>query len=120
MPALDYRALRGGIDIAAVLDLLHFVPHQRRGDQLRGPCPLHAASSNGRPHANGRSFSVNLSRNAYRCFHCGSRGNQLDLWAAATQLPLYHAAIDLCARLNHPIPQLPRQRTPPTKLRPAT
>jgi DNA primase len=113
MPALDYRALRREIGIAAVLDLLHFVPQKRRGDQLGGRCPLHRAR------CAGHAFSANLRRNAYRCFQCGSCGNQLDLWAAATQQPLYQAAIDLCAKLNQPVPWLP-QRTRQTKFRPAT
>jgi len=46
--------------------------------------------------------------NAYRCFHCGSAGNQLDLWVAATKQPLYQAAIELCQRLDRPISRLPR------------
>jgi hypothetical protein len=53
-----------------------------------------------------RSFSANLRKQAYQCFRCGSAGNQLDLWAAATHQPIYPATIDLCQRLGVPIPQL--------------
>jgi len=115
MAAIDYRVLRREISLAAVLNLLRFAPARHRGGQVRGPCPLHAS-----PRLKSRSFSVSLPRNAYRCFHCGSRGNQLDLWAAATQQPPYQAAIDLCGRLNQPVPWLPRQRTRPIKFRSAT
>jgi len=110
MPALDYRALRRQIGLAAVLHLLGFVPHQRRGDQVRGRCPLHQQAG-----PTSRSFSANLKRNAYRCFRCGSAGNQLDFWAAATQQPLYQAAIDLCGKLNQPLPRLATRRTRKTK-----
>lgn len=44
-------------------------PIARRGEQVRGPCPIHCA---GRPPS--RSFSANLKKNAYRCFRCGSCG----------------------------------------------
>jgi len=86
-----------------VLQLLGFVAAETAGQQVRGTCPIHRSSS-----APSRSFSAHLGKNAYRCFHCGSAGNQLDLWAAAMKLPLYDAAIDLCARLERPIPRLSR------------
>jgi DNA primase len=102
MPAIDYRMLRREIDIKAVLKLLGFVPTSRRGDQVRGPCPIHRSQN--------KSFSANLAGNVYRCFRCGSAGNQLDLWAAAKQLPLHQAAKDLCEKLHHPLPLLPRSQ----------
>lgn len=106
MAGIDYRALRREIGIDAVLNLLGFVPAQRHGSQVRGPCPIHRS-----PRLESRSFSANLARNAYRCFACGSAGNQLDLWMAATQLPLHQAARDLCERLHHPPPRLPSSPT---------
>jgi DNA primase len=106
MPGIDYRALRCGIGLAAVLDLLAFAPQKRRGDQVRGPCPIHAPTQQAK-----QSFSAHLRRNAYRCFYCGSAGNQLDLCAAVTRQPLYQAAIELCEKLNHPVPWLPGRET---------
>ena len=100
MAAIDYRALRAEIGLEAVLKLLGFVAAGRRGDQVRGPCPLHA------PRSGSRSFSAHLTRNAYRCFRCGSAGNQLDLWTSATGLPLHQAAIDLCVKLHRDVPWL--------------
>jgi DNA primase len=104
MAGIDFGALRFEVGMATVLDLLGFVPWQRRGDQLRGPCPVHRSHS-----PKSRSFSVNLARNACRCFHCGLSGNQLDLWAVATRQPLYQAAIDLCEKLHRPVPRLGRR-----------
>jgi len=115
MARVDYRTLRRDVALQAVLELLGFIPQRRRGGQLRGPCPIHAPRG-----AAGRSFSANLPRNAYRCFHCGSMGNQLDLWAAATRQPLYQAAIDLCDKLNHPVPWLPSRDTGRRKFPPGT
>jgi|GEM_PF-3342163 len=51
-----------------------------------------------------RSFSVNVAIGRYYCHGCHSHGNQLELWAAATKLPLYQAAIDVCHRLGCEVP----------------
>jgi len=41
MAGIDFQALRSEVSIAEVLRLLGFVPSQRRGGQVRGPCPVH-------------------------------------------------------------------------------
>ena len=107
MPAIDFRVLRAAIALDAVLKLSGFVCLQRRGGQARGSCPIHAPKRTG-----GRSFSACLDRNVYRCFHCGSAGNQLDLWAAVTRQPLHQAAIDLCEKLRRPVPWLSLPQKP--------
>ena len=101
MPGIDFQRVRETVTMAQVLELLGFVPVERSGDQLRGPCPLHGASS-----PRSRSFSVSLPRNAFRCFGCGRSGNQLDLWAGAQGLTVYEAAVDLCNQLNVDPPRL--------------
>lgn len=103
-PALDFAAVRAALSIAAVLQLLGCRP-QRRGDSHRGPCPLHGSSA-----GTSRCFSVNHTSNVFQCFKCGRRGNALDLWAAATQQAPYDAALDLCQRLNLPLPTLSSNR----------
>lgn len=87
--------------MAQVLELLGFVPREQSGDEVRGCCPVH-----GRTSARSRSFSANLKRNVYQCFGCGSAGNHLDLYAAATQQTLYAAAIELCNRVGCAVPWL--------------
>jgi hypothetical protein len=82
-----------------VLDLLGFAACGRSDSQLRGPCPLHGSTS-----GRSRSFSANPARNAYRCIKVGSAGNQLDLWAAANNMTVYDAALDLCKRLGVEVP----------------
>src|SRR5262245_14696717 len=107
VPSLDYQAVRAAISLAQVLELVGFVVWKRRGDQLRGPCPIHDS-----PSSKSRTFSAHLGRNAYRCFKCGSQGNQLDLWAAVTNLDLHTATLGLCERLNVDVPQLHRTSPP--------
>ena len=60
--------------------------------QYRGPCPIHVSDGKRR-----RSFSVNLDKQAFRCFHpeCGAQGNVLDLWGAVRGLSLRQAGLDL-------------------------
>ena len=53
MAGIDFRVLRCEVGMDAVLDLLGFVPTQRRGGQVRGPCPVHKP-----PQPASRSFSA--------------------------------------------------------------
>ena len=99
MPGINFQALRSEVTISQVLDLVGFVPGRRRGEQLRGPCPIHRSQT-----PDSRTFSVNVKRNTYRCFKCRSAGNQLDLWAAATNQELYSATLELCKKLNLVVP----------------
>ena len=102
MPGIDFRQLRANVTMAEVLDLLGFAVESRRGDQVRGACPLHASSEQGKQ----RSFSAHLGRHTFQCFKCGASGNHLDLWAKAKKQSIYEAALDLCARLNKVTPWL--------------
>jgi transposase len=92
-PRVDYAFLREQITMEQVLAHLGLLSRLRGGgQQRRSACPLHS-----HPGAAGRTFSVNLSKNIFRCFHaeCGAQGNALDLWGAVHRLPLYEAALHL-------------------------
>jgi DNA primase len=99
MPSLSFAEVRARIPSAEVLNLIGFVPCERSGDQLRGPCPIHRSST-----PTSRSFSANLKLHVYKCFKCGSQGNQLDLDASVTKQGLFEAAVALCEQLHHEIP----------------
>jgi DNA primase len=103
VPGIDFDRVRTEITMEQVLSLLRFQPSTRSGVQWYGSCPLHELTS-GRV----RSFSVNVAIGRYFCHRCGSRGNQLDLWVAATKTPLHQAAIDLCRRLGRDVPWIRR------------
>lgn len=92
---IDFVKLKQQVTISQVLGLIEYRPVSMKGPQLRGPCPIHKSSSE-----RSRSFSVNIEKNAYQCFGCGSKGNQLDLAAEVFGLPLYEAAKELCHRLG--------------------
>ena len=103
MPGVDFGRVRALVTMEQVLSLLRFEPSGRTGSQWYGRCPLHESGPRHR-----RSFSVNVALGRYCCHRCGSRGNQLELWAAATKLPLHQAAIDLCRRLGRDVPWIRR------------
>jgi len=105
MPALDFREARARLQLAEVLDLLGFEPSNRRGDQVRGPCPLHRSRTRA-----SRAFAAHLGKNIWYCFGCGAGGNALDLWLALTRQPLHAAVIDLYTRLGREVPRLRHSR----------
>lgn len=106
-PAIDFAAAKSAIPMTAVLHMLGFQANSTRGAQHRGPCPLHGSTA-----ATSRCFSAHLHQHMFHCFKCGRSGNALDLWAQATKQTPYDAAIDLCRRLNLPLPlsNSPRNR----------
>jgi transposase InsO family protein len=106
-PAIDFAALKAAITIVQVLALLGFTPRSDRNGQQRGSCPLHGSTR-----GTASCFSVNTQAHAFHCFKCNRSGNALDLWAAANRLPPYDAALDLCQRLNIPVPLLIPPATP--------
>ena len=103
MPGIDFQAVRFMVSMQQVLELLGFVPTTTRGPQAYGVCPVRGCCNRRR-----RPFSVNLAKQNYRCVQCGSQGNQLDLWAAATKQQLFQAAVDLCHQKNIELPWIGR------------
>ena len=102
-PKVDFAFLRQQVTMEQVLEHLGLLGKLRgRGRQRRGPCPIH-----GDPTAPQPTFSANLSKNIFQCFHasCGAHGNVLDLWAAVHHLTLYDAALHLAETFR-----LPRNR----------
>jgi len=90
---IDFAFVRQQVTMEQVLDHLGLLGNLRgRGQQRRGPCPIHSQSTDPQ-----RTFSANLSKHIFQCFHadCGAHGNVLDLWAAVRHLPLYEAALQL-------------------------
>jgi len=99
MPGVRFHEVRSRVSMAQVLDILGFVVQERHGDEVRGACPVHGSTSR-----KSRSFSANLQKRVYRCFRCGSGGNQLDLYAAATHQGLHAAVVELCQHVGCSVP----------------
>jgi len=101
MPLIDLGQARQEVHLAAVLALLDWRCGQRRGEQVRGPCPVHRSTS-----PRSRSFSAHLGRNLWRCFVCQAQGNALDLWLHVTRQQLYPAVLELYRQLGRDVPWL--------------
>jgi hypothetical protein len=103
---LDFAHLKGQLPMAKVLDQLGISGRLRGGGaQRRCACPIH------RGDGRGRTFSVNLEQNVFCCFEarCGKQGDVIDLWAAAKQMSLREAALDLVRTFN--LEAAPRRAT---------
>lgn len=107
---IDFAALRDQVCMEQVLEALGLRLGLRggRNSQYRGACPLHGEDPDGRK----RSFSVNLTKGVFRCFHadCGAAGNVLDLWSAVKKLPLPEAASDMIETFGLGAPSAEQQR----------
>src|SRR5262249_43422857 len=82
---LDFAHLKRQLSLVRVLEHLGLSSRLRgSGPQRRCACPIHRADGRG------RTFSVNLDDNVFRCFdaRCGRQGDVIDLWAALYQLSL--------------------------------
>jgi transposase len=89
---IDFAHLKGQLPLERVLGQLGLLSRLRGGGtQRRAACPIH------RGDGRGRTFSVNLQENVFRCFEaqCGKQGDVIDLWAALHQMDLRGAAVDL-------------------------
>ena len=99
-PPIDFALVREKITMEQVLRHLGLFDRLRgRGQQRRGPCPVH-----GQPTARQATFSVHLGKNVFQCFDagCAVQGNVLDFWAAYHHLPLYEAAVHLADTFHVP------------------
>jgi DNA primase len=104
MPRIDFRVVRSQVPMEFVLQLLGFIALRRRGDELRGPCPL-AGCHRGAPGCD-RAFAVNVRKGVFQCFRCCRCGNVLDLWAQAHGIGVYETALELCDKLQIDVPRL--------------
>lgn len=102
-PSVDFAFLRQQVGMEQVLRQLGLFDQLRgRGQQRRGPCPVHGQLTDRK-----NTFSVHLGKNLFQCFNaaCAVHGNVLDFWAAYHRLPPYEAALHLAATF-----QIPRNR----------
>ena len=86
---VDFRIIKAAVTMQMVLD--HYdITLKKSGHELRGKCPIHRGSNN-------KHFSVNVSKNVFKCFfaQCDAHGNVLDFVAAMEQCSVREAATKL-------------------------
>jgi hypothetical protein len=88
---VDFKLVKAAVNMQAVLDHYNVGSLKRVGEELRGKCPIH------RGEGNKKHFTVNVAKNAFKCFfqQCGAHGNVLDFVAAMEQCSIRDAALRL-------------------------
>ena len=88
---VDFKKVKAAVDIQTVLDHYGIKGLSKHGDELRGACPIHKGSPRS------KNFSVNLHKNAFKCFssECKAKGNVLDFVAAMEHCDVREAALKL-------------------------
>jgi len=82
---VDFGLIKRSVKFEAVLRWYDVKGLKRRGDQLRGRCPVHDRGAED-------AFHVSLSKNIFRCFYCEAQGNVLDFVAAMERCSILQAA----------------------------
>lgn len=90
---VDFKSIKAAVTLQMVLEHYKVAGLEREGNELRGRCPIHPSSTGG----GARSFSVNLEKNAFKCFasNCDAHGNVLDFVAAKEGCSVKDAALKL-------------------------
>src|SRR5438067_3318596 len=93
---VDFKAVKDAVDMQMILDHYSIDSLTKTGDELRGPCPIHKGSKRS------RNFTVNMRKNAFKCFSkgCDAHGNVLDLVAALEDCSVRDAALKLQERFK--------------------
>lgn len=88
---VDFKLVKAEVSMQSVLDHYGVTGLTRSGHELRGQCPIH------RGQGNKKEFTVNTTKNAFKCFfaNCGVRGNVLDFVAAMEHCSIRDAALKL-------------------------
>jgi hypothetical protein len=88
---VDFKRVKEAVSMQMVLDHYGIRGFIKRGDELRGACPIHKGSRQG------KTFTVNLQKNAFKCFSekCKAKGNILDFVAAKEGGTVRDAAVKL-------------------------
>jgi DNA primase len=101
MPSIDFAEVKRLVPIVRVLETIGYQVLYQSGPYLRGPCPIHGSTN-----PNSNVFAVNVDLSLFRCWKCGAKGNQLDLYCQVKHLDVYQSATDLCQFVGVEIPLL--------------
>lgn len=87
---VDFKTVKASVTMQMVVDHYH-LKLKRKGDELRGLCPIHPADDKQQK----RSFTANTEKNCFHCFVCRARGDVLDFVKAKERCTLREAALML-------------------------
>jgi DNA primase len=104
---VDFRRVKTAVSLSMALEHYGINWLRKKGDELRGRCPIHKGEGTD-------TFHANLVKNAFHCFSCKARGNVLDFVAAMEQCTVRDAAVKL-AEWFSVVSDGPSQQSPARK-----
>lgn len=100
IPESFIKDLLDRVDIVEVIS--RFVTLKKKGINWFGLCPFH--------HEKTGSFSVNQSKQFYKCFGCGAHGNAIGFLMQYKGISYPEAIRELASEIGMPVPEEPRER----------
>jgi DNA primase len=94
---VDFRTIKAAVSLQMVLDHYEVNWLRKSNDELRGRCPIHKGEGQD-------TFHANLTKNAFQCFSCKTRGNVLDFVAAMEECSVRAAAQKLQQWFSSAVP----------------
>jgi DNA primase len=87
---VDFNLIKNAVTMEMIIVQYGLTGLSRRGDEMRGTCPIHQGKSP-------TEFSVNFVKNTFCCFapKCKARGNVLDFVAKMEHCTVKDAALKL-------------------------
>src|SRR5262245_56651885 len=110
---VDFKAIKQAVTIEQVLSHYQVNWLRRKGEELRGRCPIHQGEGQ-------EAFHANTSKNNFNCFSCGKHGNVLDFVAAMEQCSVRDAAVKIQQWFSVSAPVTDQQKHAPAKQTPKT
>jgi DNA primase len=92
---VDFKKVKAMVSFEQVLSHYGINWLRKKGDELRGCCPIHKGEGQD-------AFHVNSTKGAFHCFSCGKRGNILDFTAAMENCSVRDAAVKLVGWFSVP------------------
>ena len=84
---VDFKTVKTAVSMLAILEHYGIAGRlKKKGDELRGKCPLHDGEGTD-------TFHASLTKNAFQCFSCKAKGNVLDFVAAKENCSVRDAAL---------------------------
>ena len=85
---VNFKVVKAAVNFEQVLDHYNIDWLRKKGDELRGRCPIHKGEGTD-------TFHANTVKGAFQCFSCKARGNVLDFVAKMENCSVRDAALKL-------------------------
>lgn len=92
---VDFKVVKAAVSMEQALQHYNIDWLRKKGDELRGRCPIHKGEGTD-------TFHANTVKGAFQCFSCKARGNVLDFVAKMENCTVRDAALKLAEWFSVP------------------